>query len=58
MIPYHQLIPMKEYRIETQYFTVQGTYCSTITVSGEPLIVMRINGELRSFMSYDRFYIP
>ena len=57
MIPYDQLIPMTEYRIETQYYTIQGIYCHTIIANSEPLIIMRIGDEYRSFLSYDRFYL-
>ena len=56
MIPYNELVPMKEYLIDTQYCSFVGTFLHTIIANGQVLIIMRVNGELRSFFEYDRFY--
>ena len=55
MIPYTVLVPMKNYSIDVHTCSYLGTYCHTITVGGEKRVVMRVNGKLTLFFTYDIF---
>lgn len=55
MIPYTELVPTKEYIIETQYCSFRGTYCHTIIANSTSYVVMMVNGTSMLFFTYDRF---
>jgi hypothetical protein len=54
MIPYSELVPMKEYIIDTHCSFV-GTFCHTIIANSQVLILMKVNGKIMTFFEYDRF---
>jgi hypothetical protein len=55
MIPYYELVPMKDYVIETHYCSFVGTFCQTMIANSQVLILMKVNGKKMAFYEHDRF---
>jgi hypothetical protein len=55
MIPYYDLVPMKDYVIDTQYCSFVGTFHQVIYADGRGWIKFKVNGKNMLFFEHDRF---
>ena len=55
MIPYYELVPMKDYIIDTHYCSFVGTFHQTIIADSQVWILMKVDGKRMAFYEHDRF---